>query len=585
MRLWWLPLIIACNGRCRRDPDTCEDADRETWYTDDDGDGHGDPLGSSEGCEQAAGAVAVGDDCDDADASRWQSASLWPDADGDGFGTGSPAEVCAGAEGYADQDGDCDDQDAGRTPDAAPVCGDGLDQDCDAQADCALPTGAEAVAEVAFTRFYGESGGALGSAVAGLGDLDGDGLADLGLGAPLAEPWGAAQVYFSPTEAIEDANSADLFLGSVAVEGEEESIEVGAALAAADVNGDGERDLIIGAGGSRYVDGGGSSTYIFPGPVTEGDMIANDDDSSIVLLGAGGDAFITDVDYVGTDDVDLLVGSGVIELFRGPITESGYYDELYQGILEGTSYSNAGFGLAIAVGDLNADGQADLIAGSALQEGLDPSETIWGELGAVLLFTSPSDFNREDSYSFTDDLAVFGTTDGAQLGASVAFAGDPGGDGYDDLYVGAPGALDEDGEATGAVYYFDGGTLAALEPESLIYTDAATFTVYGGEAGDDFGASLLTGFTVDGVASLVIGAPGHDDATGAVALWYGQPSAGDTLYEADYRVSGTAEADRFGATLAIAGDTNGLGWDDLLIGAPGTSDGDGAGWLLVFDQL
>ena len=252
MRLWWFPLIVACNGRCGRDPETCEDADRRTWYADEDGDGHGDPQESSRRCEQPEGAVSTGDDCDDWDGEHWQSDTLWPDQDGDGFGTGSSAEVCAGATGYADQDGDCDDEDATRSPGAALICGDEIDQDCDTLPDCDLPTGTAAVADVARTRFYGEPGGALGSAVAWLGDLDGDGLADLGLGAPLTDPWGAAQIYFGPTEAIEDANSADIFLNSVETDADEESIEVGSALAAADITGDGARDLIVGAGGGWF---------------------------------------------------------------------------------------------------------------------------------------------------------------------------------------------------------------------------------------------------------------------------------------------------------------------------------------------
>ena len=212
MRLWWFPLIVACNGQCGRDDGNCEEADRRTWYADNDGDGHGDPLDVSSQCEQPDGAVTTGDDCDDADSSLWQTAGLWPDDDGDGFGVGSAVETCAGAPGYADQDGDCDDQDGTIYPGAEPVCRDGIDQDCDALPDCALPTGAEEVAEVAFTRFYGETGSALGTSVAGLGDLDGDGFADLGLGAPAADPWGGAQVFYGPTGSIEDAGSADIYL-------------------------------------------------------------------------------------------------------------------------------------------------------------------------------------------------------------------------------------------------------------------------------------------------------------------------------------------------------------------------------------
>ncbi len=584
MRVWCLPLIVACNGRCQRAADPCDDADRRTWYADQDGDGHGDPSEASQACEQPRSTASVGDDCDDLDASRWEHATLWPDQDGDGFGAGSAVEVCASAADFSDQDGDCDDQDDARAPGLEPICGDGIDQDCDALPDCALPTGAAAVVEVAATRFYGEPGGALGSAVAGLGDLDGDGLEDVGLGAPLADPWGAAQVYLSPTEAIEDASSAELVLSAAETYPEEASIQLGSALAAADLTGDGQRDLVVGADASWSMYQG-DSTYILPGPLVTGEIILNEDPSAIILAGTGGGAFLTDLDYVGSSDADLLVGAGFVALYQGPLTEGGSADELYDGVLEGTSYTNGTFGLAMAFGDLNADGQVDLLVGASQVEGEDPTGTLFGELGGAFLFTSTADLTREESYEARDDLAIYGATEGAQVGASVAFAGDPNGDGYDDLYLGAPGALDEDGAATGAVYVFDGATLAALDAESQIYADRASLTLYGGEADDELGASLLTGLQVEDQPALVVGAPGHDDETGAVALWYGQPEAGDTLYEADYRLSGTAEGDRFGATLANAGDTNGLGWDDLIIGAPGTSGGDGAGWLMVFDQL
>ena len=540
MRLLCFSLILACNGRCGRDDDTCEAADTRAWYTDE---------------------------------------------DGDGFGVGDPIELCADSAGYTDQDGDCDDQDAGSFPDADRVCQDGVDQDCDGLPDCAPPAGNDDVADVFTTRFDGEAGSALGTAVAGLGDLSGDGLPDVGLGAPMASPWGGGQVYYSPSDTIEDANTADIYLSSRVTDEDADSIQVGAALAAADITGDGVRDLIVGAS-EGYSGEQGSSTFILPGPVAP-EVVVNTDTSAIVLVYAAGDAYLTDMDYFGTEDIDLITGAAYIQLFVGPITEGGEADDLREGGLYGSTYAHGSLGESLALSDFNADGKPDLLAGAPLVEQDLPGSEVLGDLGGAFVFNSTGDFRDDTSSSFfcCDDLAIYGYTDGALLGAAVAYAGDPDGDGYDDLYIGAPGALDPDGKATGAVYYFDGATLAALDRGTEIYADSATLAAYGADGGDEFGASLLTGLNIDGANTLVIGAPGHDDEEGAVALWYQRPEDGDTLYDADYRLSGTAAGDRFGAALANAGDTNALGWDDLLIGAPGSSDGDGAGWLMVFDQL
>lgn len=581
MRLWWFPLIVACNGRCGRESEDCEQDDLRTFYLDSDGDGHGDPLEPVEECELPKGASTVGDDCDDQDGSAWVAASLWPDGDGDGHGAGDAVEVCLGAEGYSDESGDCDDSDANRYPGAPTVCGDGADQDCDELPDCEALSGSAMVADVATTRFYGDVGSGLGSAVAGLGDLNGDGLDDLAIGAPDAS-WGQALVYLSPPQAIEDVGGADTTLTAEVTDGSATAIQLGASLAAADLTGDGVRDVLVGAGDGVRASMG-SSIFIVPGPLSNGDITVNDGVSALVIVAAGGRSMLTDLDYAGSEDMDLIAAGYGVSLIRGPVTSSGELEDLRSGELNS---STERFGEALALGDLYGDSELDLLVGSSLMEADLPGSEEIAEVGGAFVFGTSSDFHESAlGYYNYDDLAIYGLTDGARLGAAAAFTGDQDGDGYDDIYVGAPGAEDDDGAATGAVYYFDGASLAALDQESEIYADTATLTLFGGAAGDEFGAALLSGLDIDGNATLVVGAPGHDDETGAVALWYGQPSAGDTLYEADYRVSGTAEGDRFGATLANAGDTNGLGWDDLLIGAPGTSGGDGAGWLLVFDQL
>ena len=139
------------------DPDSTGDA---TWYFDADRDSYGDPNITKEQCEQPAGYVLEGTDCDDADAGINPSATetcderdndcdgdiddadggviadhVWTiDSDGDGYGDATEgAETisqCSAPEGYASTATDCNDGDANINPLAAEVC-DEVDQDCD----------------------------------------------------------------------------------------------------------------------------------------------------------------------------------------------------------------------------------------------------------------------------------------------------------------------------------------------------------------------------------------------------------------------------------------------------------------------
>ena len=128
-------------------PEVCDDIDNNcdgvidtdatdlaTWYTDADGDGHGDPTLGSDSCEAPDGAVPNGDDCDDA------NPAIHPDALE--YDCTDPVDYnCDGSVGYADADGDghpacedCDDADANANDDQDETC-DGIDNDCDGDID------------------------------------------------------------------------------------------------------------------------------------------------------------------------------------------------------------------------------------------------------------------------------------------------------------------------------------------------------------------------------------------------------------------------------------------------------------------
>ena len=149
--------------------EVCDDADNDcdtsvdedtllTWYLDADTDGFGIVDATIEGCEAPGGYVGNTDDCDDASASVSPNAveicdtidndcdgsvdesgvgidAYYADTDGDGYGDpGVRASGCSAPAGYVPNDGDCDDGAGAVSPDAAEAC-DGIDNDCDGEAD------------------------------------------------------------------------------------------------------------------------------------------------------------------------------------------------------------------------------------------------------------------------------------------------------------------------------------------------------------------------------------------------------------------------------------------------------------------
>ena len=161
------------------------------------------------------------------------------------------------------------------------------------------------------------------------------------------------------------------------------------------------------------------------------------------------------------------------------------------------------------------------------------------------------------------------TDTGAQFGAAVAFAGDLDGNGHADALVGAPLAAYA-GSRQGLVYLFCASQASAPLP------DLPNTIFSGGQQGSSFGAAVGSAGDVDGNGydDLVIGAerwnPGDLSQAGAAFVYYGRerfcadpPAVADRIFEGEQ-----ANA-LFGRSVAAAGDVNGDGYDDLIIGAPG----------------
>ena len=206
--------------------------------------------------------------------------------------------------------------------------------------------------------------------------------------------------------------------------------------------------------------------------------------------------------------------------------------------------AEARIGDAVATaGDVNGDGYADVIVGAS---------EYWGdqaEEGKVFVY-----YGSASGPSATFDWSAEGNQNYAEFGYEVATAGDVNGDGYDDVLVGAP--------ALGRAYLYLGSAAG------LAATPAWTAT--GNQAGARFGSDLGTAGDVngDGFADVIVGAYAYNNGSpyqGRAYVFLG--SAAGLSADPDWLVIGNQENAWYGWSVGTAGDVNKDGYDDVLVGA------------------
>ncbi len=430
------------------------------------------------------------------------------------------------------------------------------------------------LSQVSLATFIGEAEHDLsGRSLSRAGDVNGDGLDDILIGASVNDEGGenAGQAYLILGRTTGWKRDTDLSLSDASFLGETEGDLLGKSVSGVgDINGDGYDDILIAAEAHDEEWPDWIHGYLFFGRSTgwRADMnmsLANasfTDCSDNAISGAG------DVNGDGYDDI--LIGSERYESYLVQGRSTGWSKNMDLSSLNGSIPLPSGESVS-GGGDVNGDGYDDILLGS---DGYNDDRRY--NVGRTLLILGRGNGWNKDM-DLSPDASFIGEANRDYSGSSVSIAGDVNGDGYDDILIGAR-LNDEEKGSAGQTYLILGRANGWRLGMDLSLSDASFL----GEHSGDWSGYPVSGagdLNSDGYDDLIIGARFNDEGgyrAGQTYIILGRVSGwimDMRLACADVSFIGEAASDHSGYDISGAGDVNGDGFDDILIGAGYNDEG------------